>query len=407
MKWTKWRSVGLLLVAGILVAGLWAFAPRPLPVESAVASRGSFETVIEEDAKTRVRDRYTMSAPLAGHLQRIRLRPGDVLEADTVAAVLTPMPAPLLDARSLREQEARVGAAEAILTRTETRIARARIAVQQAHADLQRSERLVGAKLVPAADLERLRLALEAAQRELDSAAAERHVAEHELEQARAALASVRTPTADGMTTPFELRTPVTGRVLRVLQESEGSVAAGTPLLEIGDLTAIEVVAELLTTDALRTPLGAPVRIEGWGGEQALEGRVSRIEPAAYTKVSALGVEEQRVRVLIDILSPAEQRPSLGDGFRVSVAIITQALDAVLCVPVSAVFPAPAGGSGELAVFRLEQGRARLVPIKVGARNAREAWITEGLSEGDRVIVYPGDAISDGMRVTERASGAS
>lgn len=398
-------GIGLGAVALGLLA--WAFAPRPLPVEVAAASVGRFEASIDEEARTRVRDRYVVSAPLSGRLARIALREGDAVAAGDAVATLAPALSPMLDARTEAELRARVETADAMVSRARTRIARARVSVEQARNTLRRDEALARDRFVSANQLENDRLALRAAERELDSAEEDQHVAGHELEQARAALSAARNPDADA--DAFVLRAPVSGRVLRVAQASEGMVALGTPLLDIGDLADMEVVAELLTTDALKTPPGTAVRIERWGGEGPLAGRVRRVEPAAFTKVSALGVEEQRVRVLIDLLDPPARRGALGDGYRVGVRAIVQARERVLTVPVGAVFPHPdgvgdetAGGSERMAVFVLRDGRARLAAVDVGGRNGREAWILEGLSPGDRVIVYPGDEVVDGLRVRPR-----
>jgi HlyD family secretion protein len=394
-------GIGLGAVALGLLA--WAFAPRPLPVDVAVASVGRFEASIDEDARTRVRDRYVVSAPLAGRLARIALREGDAVAAGDVVATLAPALSPMLDTRTEAELRARVETADAMVSRARSRIARARVSVEQARNTLRRDEALVRDRFVSANQLENDRLALRAAERELDSAEEDRHVAGHELEQARAALSAARNP--DGDADAFALRAPVSGRVLRVAQASEGMVALGAPLLDIGDLADMEVVAELLTTDALKTPPGIAVRIERWGGEGTLAGRVRRVEPAAFTKVSALGVEEQRVRVLIDLLDPPARRGALGDGYRVGVRAIVQARDGVLTVPVGAVFPHPdAGGDApeRMAVFVLRDARARLVAVDLGGRNGREAWIVKGLTRGDRVIVYPGDEVVDGLRVRPR-----
>ncbi|MBL8351690.1 MAG: biotin/lipoyl-binding protein [Burkholderiaceae bacterium] len=408
--------IGLIGGAMVLVALLaWAFAPRPLDVEVAQAVQGPFESAVSEDGKTRLRERYTVSAPLAGRLARIRLDEGDRVEAGAVLATLTPVLSPLLDERSQRELKARIDAAQANLARSAARLERARLGVAQARNDQQRSEQLAQQGFVAATRLETERLAVQAAQREVEAAEQERHVARHDLEQARAALAATQ-GTPGGR--PFELKSPVAGQVLRVLQVSETTVALGMPLLELGDLGQLEVVAELLTADALATPPGSAVRIERWGGPITLQGVVRRVEPAAFTKVSALGVEEQRVRVLIDITSPPEQWKTLGDGYRVGVRIVTLALPQAVTVPVSAVFPLPGGGSaagegaGEpanpgvgserQAVFVVDGGRARLKPVQVGARNGIQAWVREGLAAGAQVIVYPGAAVVDGARVKPR-----
>jgi len=393
------RTVVGVAVAGVATLALlvWAFAPRPLEVEVAQATPGPFETTIDEDARTRLRDRYLVSAPLAGRLARMALREGDAVEADAVVATLTPVLPTLLDERTRGELAVRVEAAEAGVQRAAARVERARVGLEQARNDLRRSEQLAQQGFVAPTKLDSDRLGVLAAQKEVDAAEQDRHVAGHDVEQARAALEVVGRGAAHQAA--FVVRAPVAGRVLRVVQPSEGTVALGAPLLEIGDTARLEVVAELLTTDALQTRPGAPVRIERWGGPTVLEGRVRRIEPAAFTKVSALGVEEQRVNVLIDITSPAALWTALGDGFRVGVRVVTRSEEHALRVPVSAVFPLPEGG---LAVFRVDAGRARRVPVQVGARNGSEAWVTRGLDAGATVVVYPPAALADGMRVAPR-----
>jgi HlyD family secretion protein len=244
-----------------------------------------------------------------------------------------------------------------------------------------------------------------AAQKELDTAVQDRHVAGHELEQARAAAAQIRLPqagTAAGAS-GFAVQAPVAARVLHVLQPSEAVVAQGTPLLELGDTSRMEIVAELLTTDAVAVKPGMRVLIERWGGPMTLQGRIRGTEPAAFTKVSALGVEEQRVNVLIDITSPPEQWRELGDGFRVGVRIVSLEVAQALRVPTSAVFPmAGAQQLGAMAVFVLDGGRAKLTPIVVGARNGTDAWVKSGLNPGAQVIVYPPATVREGSRVKAR-----
>ena len=397
---------------GVALAALlaWAFAPRPVEVELAEASIGRFETTVDEDARTRLRERFVVSAPLAGRLERIALREGDTVEAGAVVAALMPVMSPMLDERTLREQQARVGAAEAAVQRAATRIEAAKVALEQARNELRRTEQLAQQGFVAPTKIDADRLAALAAQKELDTAVEGEHVSRHELEQARAALIAVRGASGRGSAgapggAAFTLRAPVAGRVLKLHHTSEATVALGAPLLEIGDTAQLEVVAELLTTDALLARPGSPVRIERWGGATLLQGRVRRIEPAAFTKVSALGVEEQRVNVLIDISSPAAEWAALGDGYRVGVRIVTRSEEAVLRVPVSAVFPLPVSeGAAQprSAVFVVDQGRARLQPVTVGARNGSEAWVQKGLAAGAKVIVYPPAAVVDGARVKTR-----
>ncbi len=391
--------------AGLALALGWAFAPRPVAVELAPVIASRFEVTIDEDGKTRVADRYIISAPLAGRLTRIVLREGDTVGADLAVATLTPALPALQDERTLRELRARVDAAQDNVQRAASRIARTQVALEQANHDLLRSEQLAQQGFVAPTRLDSDRLATRAAQREVEAAAAERRIAGHELEQTRAALDAVQPgAAAPAAQRSFAVRAPAAGRVLRVLQTSEGTVMLGTPLLELGDTARLEIVAELLTTDALAAVPGSRVRIERWGGPVVLEGRVRAVEPAAFTKVSALGVEEQRVRVLIDLTSPPEQWRPLGDGFRVGVRIVTLAQEGAIQVPVSAVFPLPGdadGGAGH-AVFVSADGRARQVAVELGGRNGSMAWVRRGLQAGQQVIVYPTAAVHDGVRVAAR-----
>jgi HlyD family secretion protein len=392
--WILAAAGGLLLVA--LLA--WAFAPRPVAVETAAATLGPFETTLDEDGRTRLRERFTVSAPLAGRLARITLHEGDRVTAGQAVAELTPVLAPMLDARTLAELGARAEAAQANAGRAATRTGAARIALEQARNELRRTEQLVQQGFVAPAKVEGDRLAVQAAQKELETAQAGERVAAQELQQARAAIGTVQGTSTRG----FAVRAPVAGQVLRVLQASEGVVALGTPLIEIGDLAQLEVVAELLTTDALQARPGTPVRIERWGGPGVLEGRVRLVEPAAFTKVSALGVEEQRVKVLIELTSPREQWRALGDGFRVAVRIVTRSEAQALTVPLAAVFPRPEAEGGGHAVFVLDGGRAKLQPVQVLARNSAQALIGPGLPAGTEVLVYPPAAVADGVRVKAR-----
>jgi HlyD family secretion protein len=393
------------VIAGVALAALlgWAFAPRPIVVDVATASLGRFETTIDEDGRTRLADRYVVTAPLAGRLRRQTLREGDEIAADAVVATLQPVLSPMLDERTLAEQRARLGAAEGGVARARTRIEAAQVALEQARNELRRTEQLALQGFVAPTKIDADRLAAQAAQKELDTALESEHIARHDLEQARAALGAVK----GGQGAEFALRSPVAGRVLKVHQTSETTVAMGTPLVDVGDIGRLEIVAELLTSDALHASPGRVVRIERWGGPTVLEGRVRRVEPAAFTKVSALGVEEQRVNVIIDLVSPREQWLGLGDGFRVGVRIVTRSEGSVLRVPASAVFPWPAAVEGAASapshgVFRVDGGQARLQPVRLGARNGSQAWIQEGLQAGQHVIVYPPAAVMDGVRVKAR-----
>jgi HlyD family secretion protein len=391
---------GTVLAAVVLLA--WAFAPRPMAVQTATATEGRFEAAIEEDGRTRLRERYVVSAPLTGRLQRIDLHEGDRVEAGAALASIEPVLPPLLDERALREQRSQLEIAQANVQRAEARLARARVGRLQAANDERRSAELAQQGFVAPTRVEAERLALSAAEREVDAAESERLVAVHGVEQARAAIAAVRQPVPGRA---FALRAPVSGTVLRVLQESETSITIGMPVLELGDMRELEVVADLLTTDALQAVPGSRVVIERWGGDGPLDGRVRRIEPAAFTKVSALGVEEQRVRVLIDLVgldrAPARWR-LLGDGFRVGVRIVTVAEERAIKVPVSAVFPSIDDGGSGLAVMVVEDGRAQLRRIELGGRNGSEAWVRRGLDAGTTVVIYPPPALQPGQRVLGR-----
>ncbi len=396
------KRTGVLVLAGLLGTAavlVWAFAPRPQAVETANASVGVFEATVDEDGKTLLRDRYLVSAPLAGLLGRSSLREGDSVAAGDVVATLTPLLPTLTDARTLREQQLQVQIAQAQVLRAQARLEGAQLALVQSRNEAQRSEQLVGQGFVSRTKLDNDRLASLAAQKELEAAGQERRIAAHDVEQAKAALLAVQHAGASGGA-GFGVRAPVAGRVLRVLQASEGTVALGSPLLELGNVAQLEVVAELLTTDALLAKPGSPVVIDRWGGNGELRGRVRMVEPGAYTKVSALGVEEQRVKVHIDIDTPHEQWQALGDGYRVSVRIVTLHREQALQVPVSAVFPR-ADGTG-MAVLVVEGGRAKLRPVQLGGRNGASAWVTQGLQAGEQVIVYPPASVKDGSRVERR-----
>ena len=413
MKRKTWILGGSAAVL-LALAVVWAFAPRPVEVELAPVTQGAFETTIDEDGKTRLADRYVVSSPLAGKLARITLKEGDAVEADMALALLTSALPAMRDERTLRELQARVESAQDNVQRAQTRIARSQVSLDQAKSEFRRSEQLAQQGFIAPARLDTDRLASLGVQREMELAAAERRIAVHDLEQSRAALGATREPAAGAVQRSFTVRAPSAGRVLRVLQTSEGVVTLGAPLFEIGDTHRLEIVSELLTTDALAARPGSRVMIERWGGPVALEGRVRSVEPAAFTKVSALGVEEQRVRVVIDMTSPQAEWQALGDGYRVSVRIVTLAEEKAIQVPVSAVFPMPADSKSKesdngaaataprFAVFVADEGRARLVPVALGARNGSTAWIRSGLVLAQQVIVYPPTTVRDGVRVKAR-----
>ena len=404
----KRKTLTVVIVVGTCVVGalIWAFSPRPLAVDAAQASTGPFETAVQEDGRTRVLKRHAVAAPISGRLRRIELREGDMVTAGQVVATIEPLAVSLLDERSFREQQSRVAALEASLQRSQTRVGAAQVMVEQAENERQRTQQLAQQGFVSRAKLDGDALALEAARREHEAAIDSQRVAQFELAQAQVALqASGAVPTGSGPPRSYGVRSPASGRILKVHQASEGQVAVGSPLLDLGDTSQLEVVVELLTSDAAAIAAGSPVRIERWGGAEPLTGRLQRIEPAAFTKVSALGVEEQRVNAWIELL-PSNEPVAIpvGDGWRVVAHIVTRQEREVLRVPVSAVFPlaeapqAKAGGE-RMGVFVVDGRRARQRTVLVGGRNAQWAWILSGLSSSDRVIVYPPAAVQDGTRI--------
>jgi HlyD family secretion protein len=397
MRITVGRAVLVLSVLAALAGIAWSFMPRPIPVETVAVTRGRFVATVDEDGKTRIRERYIVAAPLAGRLARIRLKAGDRVGADEAIATIMPSPAPFLDPRSRREGEERLGAVEAARERATATVERARIQADQAKVDLARARTLVerGASTVQA--LERAELAMRVADRDLRAAEFQDHATEHELDQARALLARYR----DGPDAPPEqwtITAPVPGVVLKVVQESETVIQSGVPLLEIGDPRDLEIVADVLSTDAVEILPGADVVIEHWGGPGTLSGRVRRVEPAAFTKISTLGVEEQRVNVLIDVLSPQDQWTGLGDGYQVDTRITVFTQDDATIIPAGALFRRGDAWN----VYVVTDGRAESRSITLVRRSGRIAAIKAGLAQGERVVVYPSDQVTSGVRIDAR-----
>jgi HlyD family secretion protein len=353
-----------------------------VPVETATVSRGLLRVTVDEEGKTRIQQRYQLSAPVTGRLRRVELKPGAKVAAGATVAVIDPVPPPLLDARTRSMLEARRDAAAAQLDK-------ARATRAYAAKELNRISRLHTEGTVSDQELEGAQWRDLSADREL--AAAESALREAEAELARFELAPVET----AMGQPAEVQSPTNGQVLRVFEESARIVTAGTPLLEVGDPTDLEVVIEVLSRDAAAIRPGTRILLEQWGGEPPLEAVVRLVEPAGFLKVSALGVEEQRVNVIADIVTPLDQRPGLGDNFRVEGRIVTSDNPDVLKVPTGALFRR----GSDWAAFALRNGRAKTVPVRIGAMSATEAEVLGGLSAGDEVIVYPGDRVKEGLRV--------
>ena len=390
-------ALAALAGAGVLV---WAFLPSPVDVEVATVTRGAFRKTVDEDGKTRVRERYVVSAPLAGQLLRVELKPGASVGEGTLLATLVPSAPSLYDVRTERELAERVGAAEAERQRAGAAVERARVAIEQANADLARAAKLAGEGFTSKDALERAERGVELKAKELKLAQFEEHVAKHQEALAHAAQSRARQDSGGGAAGQrWQLRSPVAGQVLRVIQESEAVVPMGAPLLEIGDPHDLEVVVDVLTADAAAIRAGAEVELDHGGNSLPLMGRVRLIEPAAFTKISALGVEEQRVNVVIDFGTPLDWQ-NLGDAHRVDARIVVEKRSDAVIVPLGALFR----HDGSWAAFVLADGRARMRVLQLGARNAQDAVVEEGLEPGERVIVFPGDAVRDGVRVRVRES---
>jgi HlyD family secretion protein len=389
--------VGGLLAAAAVLA--WATMPGPVPVETATVTKGRFVASVDEDGKTRVRERYIVAAPLAGRLGRIRFKVGDQVQVDDVVATITPSPAPLMDPRTRHKVEERLGAAEANLERAKAVVERAGGGGQseQANTDLARTRTLVASGATTAQALERAELAVRVADRDLRAAEFLNHAAEHELSQMRALLARYSNNT-DAAPESWNATAPVAGMVLKVAQESETVVQPGTPLLDIGDPRDIEIVVDVLSTDAVEIRTGADVTIDHWGGQGQLSGRVRRVEPAAFTRISTLGVEEQRVNVLIDLSSPAERWARLGDAYQVDAQIAVFTQDDATIIPAGALFRR----GDNWNVYVVKHGRAELRDTKILRRSGRLAAVASGLTPGENVIVYPSDRVASGVRVQAR-----
>lgn len=385
-------------VAVIAALGVAWFAwPRPIRVDLAAVARGPMEVTVDDDGKTRVRHIYTVSAPIAGRVLRISppRHVGDQVIADeTVVAVMQAMTPSFVDARSREELQAAVAAVKL----ADAEVRRIQAALEFSRGDLQRAQALARTNTIAARALDKAKLEVETSEAALASAKAQLEV--RRSERASVAARLIDPSSMDAASNPgccIQLRAPVTGRILKIIQENETVVAAAAPLLDIGDPLDLEVVADLLSSDAVQIKPGASVEIEGWGG-QPVRGRVMRVDPAGFLKVSALGIEEQRVRVTIDFAEPPAAWSQLGHDYRVTVHVTTWKGNDVLTVPVAALFRK----GNEWAVFWVKSGRARTALVKVGRRNASMAEIVSGLAKGDTVVLHPSDRVSDGAAVSQR-----
>lgn len=392
------RLLLALLIAALAVALVFALRKPPTGVDVGTVVKGPMTVTVDDLGETRVRDLYVVSAPVTGELLRVPLKPGAaVVPRKTLLARIRPMaPAPL-DARAYAQAEAEVRSLEDRLAADRLRISEVRAELALAERDYARTSELAGRGFVSKASLDRARSARDRTRAAAAQAGRAAEATAHNLESARAALLVAGTP-AEGAGA-VSVTSPVGGYVLRVPQESERAVAAGTPLVEIGDPNRLEIVTDLLSSDAVRVRPGADVLVEDWGGDRPLRGRVRLVEPYGFMKVSALGVEEQRVNVVIDFVEPREAWQRLGHGYRATVRIVTWSAPDILRVPIGALFRT----GGSWSVFFLDgNGRVRLKQVAIGHMNDEEAEVLGGLSAGDKVVLHPSDKIADGKKVAER-----
>ncbi len=391
-----WRrrlpGLGVALLVTLIAAGLW---PQAIPVEVAPVVRGPLVVTVDEEGMTRVKHRHVITAPVAGQLRRIDWKAGAIVVAgQTVRAVLETNGADFLDSRLQAQAEARVRAAEAAREAAKAQQDRAEAAAKLFTADFARARLLREQKVLSAQEFDGMQMRAETSAQDQRAAAFAFKVAEFEWQQARALLS--RGLPGGSNAEPLVVTSPVGGRILRVMQESSRVVPAGFPLLEVGDPADLEVRIEVLSRDGVAIQPGARVRLEQWGGAEPLAARVRHVEPSAFTKISALGVEEQRVYVIADFSDPIDRRPTLGDSYRVEARIVIWENASALQAPAGALFQR----GGAWRTFVIDGGRARSCQVKIGRSNGVHSEIVEGLREGEQVIVYPGDKVADGTRVT-------
>jgi HlyD family secretion protein len=385
---------GILLIA-VAVGGFLALNPKPVEVEFATATLGSLRVSVQEDGKTRIREKYTVSAPVSGRVSRIELNPGDLCSEKTLLAVILPSDPAMLDARTRAEALAQVQAAESKVERAKSASAQAKISAELSQANYERAKSLLPNKRISQEEYDVAKAESLTSEQSIQTSKFEQEIANFELQMAQAAVQQFSGEGDEISAEPFEIYSPIAGRVLRVIQESSTVVSVGTELIEIGDPSNLEIEIDVLSTDAVRIKQGSELTVEHWGGGSPLKGYVRVVEPAAFTKISSLGVEEQRVNVIADFDEPPKRIEALGDGYRVEARISVNELDKVLVIPNSALFR----HQREWHVLSIVNGRATLQRVLVGLQNDSQTQIMEGLSDGDRVIVYPSDTLKPGTSV--------
>lgn len=391
-----WAVLG----GGILLGLFLAFRPQAVPADLVLAERGELVVTVNEEGETRVRDIFVLSAPVAGRMQRIEIEAGDEVEAGlTVLAEIEPVDPTFLDSRSEAQAQAAVSAAQSSLRLAEAEVEQARANLDFARSELARARELIADNTISERELDEAEKQERTAKAALDTRLAALQVQSFELARAKAQLLSPTQARERGEECDcVPIRSPVDGVVLRVIEESETIVQGGQSLLEIGDPGDLEIVVDLLSADAVSVSPGQRVVIEGWGGPQPLEGRVRRVEPFGFTKVSALGIEEQRVNVIIDLISAPQAWSRLGHGYQVDVRIVLAEAEDVITLPLTALFR----DEGEWAVFVVADGRAEKRRVRLGQRNSLAAEVAAGLDAGEQVVLHPGDNLRDGVRVAAR-----
>jgi len=393
----RWISVGLALLAA--VALLYAvYRPRPITVEVAQVTSGQFEQAIEEDGQLRLKNRYVITAPTLAQLQRPTLKVGDVVQAGDVVARLAPAAPQLIDARTRSVLQQRVGSADAARRVSAAQVQRAQTALAQATLEAGRSEQLAKQGFIARSARDQTDLAQRSAQQALAAAQAEQGMADFALAEARAALAQAEPAAGERPAGLWEIKSPVNGQVLKLHLDSAAPVTAGLPLLEIGDTGAMEAVIDVLSGEVRQVQPGAAVQLSTGSGAAPLPGTVARVEPVAFTKVSALGIEEQRVNVVVALAAAPEGASRLGDGFRVDARITVSSQADALLVPSAALVR----DGASWRVFVVEAGKAHARAVQIHDRNADMAWVKEGLKAGETVLLYPGSTIADGQPVNTK-----
>lgn len=386
------------VIAAVILAIVYGFLPKPVPVDMAKAFRGPLRVTVEEEGKTRVRDRYVLSAPVPGFMRRINLDVGDIVREGQPLVELEPLKSELLDPRTRATGKAGVLAAAASLRAEEAKVRAARADADYAQKNLERIRRLAEKGYASKDYFDKVEAEAKRTRATVLSTEAAAKVARSELEKAHAALRYSAAESTGPTGKVVMVRTPVGGSVLKIHHKSEGVVPSGEPLIDIGDPQKIEVEVEVLSRDAVKIKPGTAVLFKRWGGNQDLMGKVRVVEPEGFTKISSLGVEEQRVLAIVDITSTDESLARLGDGYRVEASFILWEGAQVLQVPASALFRKQDGW----AVFVIANGRAHLREVKVGQRTGLAAEILDGLSEGEAVVAHPDSTIEDRVRVRSR-----